>query len=32
MQPAQQVPVVLSDPQNGSNKTVTVTLGQLPGS
>ncbi|HTF51213.1 MAG TPA: trypsin-like peptidase domain-containing protein [Pseudonocardia sp.] len=32
MQPGQQVPVVLNDPQTGSNKTITVTLGQLPGS
>jgi putative serine protease PepD len=32
MQPGQQVPIVLNDPQTGSNKTVTVALGQLPGS
>jgi S1-C subfamily serine protease len=32
MQPGQQVPVVLTDPQTGSDRTVTVTLAQLPGS
>ncbi|MDQ2707666.1 MAG: trypsin-like peptidase domain-containing protein [Actinomycetota bacterium] len=32
MQPGQQVPVVITDPADGSTRTVTVTLGQLPGS
>ena len=32
MQPGQQVPIVLTDPHTGSEGTVTVTLGQLPGS
>jgi S1-C subfamily serine protease len=32
MRPGQQVPIVLTDPQTGSERTVTVTLGQLPGS
>jgi putative serine protease PepD len=32
LQPGQQLPLVLTDPQTGSNRTVTVTVGQLPGS
>jgi S1-C subfamily serine protease len=32
MRPGQQVPVVLTDPGRGATRTVTVTLGQLPGS
>jgi putative serine protease PepD len=32
LQPGQQLPLVLTDPQTGTDHTVTVTLGQLPGS
>jgi putative serine protease PepD len=32
MQPGQQLALVLTDPRSGAEKTVSVTLGQLPGS
>jgi putative serine protease PepD len=32
LQPGQRVPLAVSDPQAGSDRTLAVTLGQLPGS